>query len=248
MNPVSPPSDACLFLDVDGTLIDIASTPDAVRVPAGLMQSLTRAERNFDGALALVSGRSIAQIDRIFAPLLLKASGVHGAEFRFGPETSDRWIKAEPIPEQAWTDLVDLLRAFPASLVENKGFSFAVHYRAAPETGPMLRAAIERFLVERQDLGLAILTGHFVLELKRPGIDKGAAIADFMARAPFQGRRPIFIGDDVTDEPGFHAVTSLGGFAYSVARTFPGVDGTFTDPSAVRHWLAEIGGPEQRTA
>ncbi|MGI4764083.1 MAG: trehalose-phosphatase [Janthinobacterium lividum] len=244
----APPPDACLFLDVDGTLLDIAATPDAVRVPPGLMDALSRAERSLDGALALISGRSIAELDRIFAPLRLKSSGVHGAEFCFGPEASDRWIKAEPLSTQAWTDLLDLLRTFPTSLVENKGFSFAVHYRAAPETGPALRAALDRFLAERSGLGLSILTGHFVFELKRPGIDKGAAIADFMDRAPFRGRRPIFIGDDVTDEPGFRTVTRLGGSAYSVSQAFPGVLGTFADPAEVRHWLSDIGIPDGPTS
>ncbi len=248
MIPDLPPSDACLFLDVDGTLIDIAPTPDSVRVPPGLIEALRRAERSFDGALALVSGRSIAELDRIFSPLRLKASGVHGAEFRFGSDDGDRWTKAAPLPEQVWLDLLAALEAFPASLVENKGFSFAVHYRSAPDTGPHLRTVLDRFLAERQDLGLAILTGHFVFELKRPDIDKGAAIADFMTRRPFAGRRPVFIGDDVTDAPGFRTVMERGGFAYSVTQAFPGVLGTFNDPAAVRRWLAEIDRSETVTA
>ena len=246
MVPEPPPPDACLFLDVDGTLIDIAPTPDAVRVPLGLLDALSAAERAFDGALALVSGRSIAELDRIFAPLRLKASGVHGAEFRFGE--GERWTKAAPIPPPAWDDLLDLLQAFPDSLVENKGFSFAVHYRAAPETGSRLREALELFLADRIDLGLAILPGHCVFELKRPGIDKGAAIADFMDRPPFAGRRPVFVGDDVTDTPGFATVRQHGGLAYSVSHAFPGVLGTFTDPAAVRRWLADIERSETLTA
>lgn len=242
MSPEPPPRNACLFLDVDGTLIDIAPTPDAVRVPPGLLDALRRAERACGGALALVSGRSIADLDRIFAPLLLSASGVHGAEFRFGDGT--RRTKAEPLPPSAWDDLTDLLGGFPDTLAENKGFSFAVHYRSAPWSEPRLREALDLFLGRRVDLGLAILPGHCVFELKRPGIDKGAAIADFMSRAPFAGRRPVFIGDDVTDTPGFATVRDRGGVAYSVTHAFPGVDGTFTDPAAVRRWLADIGRPE----
>ena len=247
MVPEPPPLDACLFLDVDGTLIDIAPTPDAVSVPPGLIQTLRRAERIFGGALALVSGRSISELDRIFAPLRLRASGVHGAEFRFGGDEAARWTKAVPLPPEAWDDLLDLLQDFPDSLVENKGFSFAVHYRAAPETRSRLRGALELFLAQRVDLGLVILPGHFVFELKRPDIDKGAAIADFMERAPFAGRRPVFIGDDVTDAPGFIAVRNRGGFAYSVTSAFPGVLGTFTDPAAVRRWLADIDQSEALT-
>ena len=240
MVPESPPHDACLFLDVDGTLIDIAATPDAVEVPASLLAALERADQALGGALALVSGRSIDDLDRLFAPLRLKASGVHGAEFRFGAGEETRWTKAEPIPGDVWRDLRALLAAFPRCLVENKGFSFAVHYRAAPETGARLREALELFLAQRVDLGLSILPGHFVYELKRPAIHKGAAIADFMARAPFAGRRPVFIGDDVTDTPGFAAVRERGGFAYSVGQPLPGVLATFADPAEVRRWLANI--------
>lgn len=248
MIPEPPPRDACLFLDVDGTLIDIAPTPDAVEVPDSLLGSLARAERALGGAVALVSGRSIADLDRLFAPLRLKASGVHGAEFRFGPDEAGRWTKAEPIPAEAFGELAAVLRDFPASLVENKGYSYAVHYRAAPATGERLRAALEGFLAARPGLGLVIMPGHFVYELKRPAAHKGAAIADFMARAPFAGRRPVFLGDDVTDAPGFAAVRDMGGLAYSVGRAFPGVAATFADPAAVRRWLAGIAAPEALTA
>ena len=248
MVPNPPPGDTCLFLDVDGTLIDIAATPDAVEVPASLLVALEQAERAFGGALALVSGREIDDLDRLFAPLRLKASGVHGAEFRFGAGDDTRWSKAEPIPDDVWRDLQARLAAFPHCLFENKGFSFAVHYRAAPETGPRLREALELFAAERVDLGLAILPGHFVYELKRPSIHKGAAIADFMARAPFAGRRPVFIGDDVTDAPGFAAVRERGGIAYSVGQPFPGVLATFADPAEVRRWLAGIARSEIITA
>lgn len=240
MTPDRPPKNACLFLDVDGTLIDIAATPDAVRVPPGLVDDLARAERSFGGALALVSGRSIAELDRLFAPLRLAASGVHGAEFRLHGAADAPSPRTEPIPRAVWDDLVALLAAFPGTLVEDKGFSFAVHYRAAPETGPSLRAALAGLLRERPGLGLVILPGHCVFELKRPDVDKGAAIADFMRRAPFAGRRPVFIGDDVTDAPGFATVRHHDGWAYSVRQVFPGVSGTFPDPAAVRRWLADI--------
>ena len=248
MIPESPPRDACLFLDVDGTLIDIALTPDAVRVPPGLLHDLVRAERFFGGALALVSGRSIADLDRIFAPLRLKSSGVHGAEFRFGDDAAVEAMGAAPIPASAWADLAALLADFPGTLAENKDFSFAVHYRTAPACESRLRGALELFLARRIDLGLAIMPGHCVFELKRPHVHKGAAIADFMRRPPFAGRRPVFVGDDVTDAPGFIAVRDRDGWAYSVGRAFPGVIGTFADPAAVRLWLARIDPSETATA
>ena len=110
--------------------------------------------------------------------------------------------------------------------------------------GPRLREALDTFLAARAGLGLVVLPGHCVYELKRPAIDKGAAITDFMDRAPFAGRRPVFIGDDVTDAPGFVAVEARGGLAYSVGRVFPAVAGTFDDPAAVRRWVAGIGRSE----
>ncbi len=240
MMPQRPPPEACLFLDVDGTLIDIAPTPDSVVVPPRLIDDLRRAERAFDGALALVSGRSIAGLDRLFAPLKLKASGVHGAEFRFGEGEDALWVKAAPLPSLVWDGLMAVLSRFPGTIAEDKAFSVAVHYRAVPASGPLLREALERFLATRIDLGLQILPGHFVFEIKPPDINKGAAIEIFMARAPFAGRRPVFIGDDVTDAPGFATVLSHGGWAYSVRDAFPGVSGTFTDPAAVRQWLARL--------
>ncbi len=239
MTPQRPPESTCLFLDVDGTLIEIAPTPDGVTVPKDLPGMLRRAEDFFGGALALVSGRSIADLDQLFAPVRLKMSGVHGAEFRFA-DGGDVWNKAAPLPATLWTDLLGLLETFPQSLAENKGFSFAVHYRAAPETGPRLHDELQRFLAARPDLKLQILPGHFVYELRRPGLNKGAAISDFMTRAPFAGRRPLFIGDDVTDISGFAAVQAHDGWAYSVGEAFPDVTGTFTDPAAVRRWLGDV--------
>lgn len=235
MIPELPPHDACLFFDVDGTLVDIAPTPDAVAVAPGLLDDLASAERLCGGALALVSGRSVAQLDRLFAPRRFTASGVHGAEFRFadGPV----WTKVEPLPPALRDEILAVARDFPASIVEDKGFSVAVHYRAAPDTGPRLRDALDSVREARGDGGLVLLPGHFVFELKRPGVDKGAAIAELMGRAPFAGRCPVFVGDDVTDLPGFAAAEARGGRAYGVGRDLPGTRGTFADPAAVRSWL-----------
>lgn len=244
MIPEPPPPNACLFFDIDGTLVDIAPTPDAVRVAPGLLDDLAAAERLCGGALALVSGRSVAQIDGIFAPKRFTASGVHGAQFRLAE--GEAWAAAEPIPDSFRNEVRDLARSFPASLVEDKAYSMAVHYRAAPDTGPRLKDALERLRDTRRDLGLALLPGHFVFELKRPGVDKGGAIGALMGRAPFAGRCPVFIGDDVTDLPGFAAVEERGGRAYAVGRDLPGTRGTFADPAAVRAWLhafVQGGGP-----
>ena len=248
MRPEPPPENICLFLDVDGTLIDIAPTPDSVVVPDRLIDDLVRAEERLGGALALVSGRTIADLDRLFAPLTLKASGVHGSEFRFGDDPSRLWVKAAPLSADGWLALSALIASFPRVFAENKLYSYAVHFRAAPELAAPLRLALERFLAERPDLRLQILDGHFVYDLKQPDIDKGAAIEHFMARPPFLGRRPVFIGDDVTDAPGFHMVRAFGGQAYSVRDVLPDVTGTFVDPAAVRSWLASIDHSEAVTA
>lgn len=236
-SPAPLPRDACLFLDVDGTLLDIAPTPDAVRVPAGLPEALLAAERALGGALALVSGRAIADLDRIFAPLRLRCSGAHGAEVRLGGAVEPR---AEPVPPAAWAALRAALAPFPALITEDKGFSFAVHYRAAPELAAPLREALDGFAAARPELGLAVLPGHSVFELKRSGVDKGGAVAFFLRHPPFAGRRPVFVGDDVTDGPGLAAAAARGGLGYAVGRALPGAAAVFPDPEAVRRWLAAL--------
>jgi trehalose 6-phosphate phosphatase len=226
-----------LFLDVDGTLLEFAASPTAVVVPESLVSCLARAETALGGALALVSGRTLDDLDRLFHPLRLRASGVHGAEIRFDPAASI--LVAEPaaaLPEEAWRRLEALLAEFPGAFAENKRFSLAVHFRAAPELGAPLGEALRRFAGEA-GFDLEVMAGRLVYELKARGFDKGAAVRRFMARAPFVGRIPIFVGDDVTDEDGFAAVARLRGFAYSVGRSRVATTATFPDPAAVRRWL-----------
>lgn len=239
MLPSFPTPDAALFLDVDGTLLDIAARPDGVVVPASLRHALEGLERRLGGAVALVSGRAIADLDGLFAPLHLRASGVHGAELRFDP-TSDVRIAAEHLlPEALTRSIRRLAAAYPGTLVEDKRFSVAVHYRADPAAGPLLCAAIEALLSEPLGEGCRLLPGHMVFEVKRAGFDKGSAVDAFLERAPFTGRRPIFIGDDVTDLPGFDRAQAAGGFAYSVTTPRPQASGHFPDAGAVRRWLSE---------
>lgn len=228
----------CLFLDVDGTLLDLAPRPVDVVVPLSLPENLRSAERRLNGALALVSGRSIENLDALFAPLRLRATGVHGAEMRFSPGERVRRDAAAALPADAWMELSRLLLCFPGAFAENKQFAFAVHYRSAPGVGPMLKRALRVYLAERP--GLVMMDGHYVFEIKRTVHDKGKAIEEFMKRQPFARRTPIFIGDDTTDEPGFVAARELGGQAYSVGRAAPRVSGCFAGPAAVRAWLADL--------
>jgi trehalose 6-phosphate phosphatase len=227
-----------LFLDVDGTVVDIAPAPDEVDVPASLREDLAAANHQLDGALALLSGRPIRELDQLFAPLRLRAGGTHGAEIRYEPDAPTETSPVGPLPQSAWDDLQRLLRGFPGIFAENKAVTFAVHYRGADATG--LLPALRRFLDSHAALELELVSGRRVFELKLPGFDKGAAIERFMSRPPFAGRMPVFIADDKVDQPGFDAALALGGMAFSVGFEQPGLSGSFSRPSAVREWLGGL--------
>jgi trehalose 6-phosphate phosphatase len=231
-----------LFLDVDGTLLDLAERPDRVVTPAGLVGTLKNAERKLAGALALISGRAIADLDRLFEPLCLRASGVHGAEMRFdpgGPATSTP--APMELPQSLVKDLTRAVEAFPGVFVENKRFSIVVHYRLAPAAERPVRETVMR-LIDSWRPAVEVMNAHCAIELKAPGFDKGGAIAAFLSTPPFRGRAPVFVGDDATDESGFAVVAARGGCAYSVGRLLPGAIGVFSEPRAVRDWLAEFAG------
>lgn len=248
---VAPPDvtrRACLFLDVDGSLIDIASRPEAVVVPSTLVANLERASEALDGALALVSGRAIAQLDALFRPLRLRASGVHGAEMRFSPQQPVSRRPGAAVPQAVRRDLVAVLHAFPVTFVEDKRFSLAVHYRAAPEIRDTLLVALRTLVARHPAADLTLLPGHAVFELKRSGFDKGEAVRRFLLDPPFRGRVPIFVGDDVTDRPGFAAAIAAGGAAYGVGRDIDGTTGTFDSPAAVRDWVGKLAGREMSPA
>jgi trehalose 6-phosphate phosphatase len=229
-----------LFLDVDGTLLDLAARPEEVVTPAGLVATLARAERKLAGALALISGRSIDDIDRLFAPLRLRVGGVHGAEIRFDPGSSTTPTSAAiDLPQSLLAELRRAVEPFPDVFVEDKRFSFTVHYRLAPTAERPLRAIVKR-LVDSLPIAVDMMDAHYAIEIKSPSFDKGGAIAAFLSTSTFDGRTPIFVGDDTTDESGFALVSARGGFAYSVGHPRPGAVNTFSGPRAVREWLAEF--------
>jgi trehalose 6-phosphate phosphatase len=230
-----------LFLDVDGTILDLAPTPDAVEVPGALLGELSSVERRLAGAVALVSGRPIDELDRLFEPLRLRASGVHGAEIRYSPSGPSKSLTPHRLPDKAWRRLSQMLEDFPGSFAENKGASFAVHYRSAAEVADRLRDALLDFKKQFAELPLELIGGRLVFEIKLAGFDKGRAIECFMARPPFTGRRPIFIADDRVDRPGFEKAIALGGLALSVGAELPGVSGWFANPKALRTWLERLG-------
>jgi trehalose 6-phosphate phosphatase len=230
-----------LFLDVDGTLVEIEREPGAVHVPERLCQILSDLQRATAGALALVSGRSLAQLDRLFAPLRLSAAGLHGLERR---NLRTEVVRAKPDPaifEAARARLAAFAERHPGVLLEDKGLTLALHYRRAPAHQGAARAAAEA-AVGASHGALVLLEGKMVLELKPPGCDKGLAIAAFMGEPPFVGRQPVFAGDDVTDEAGFRAVNQLGGVTIRIgADDAPTAAGhSHPDVRAMQSWLQEL--------
>jgi trehalose 6-phosphate phosphatase len=227
-----------LFLDVDGTLLDIADRPEQVDVPPEVVGALAEADRNLDGALGLVSGREFDELDRLFRPLKLRGAAVHCAELRFEPGAAPiRARETSELPVSLWNELTEALREFPGTFAENKRYSFTVHYRLAPEAELALRKAVTRLVQVERRVAVQLMNARRAIELKAPGYDKGRAIEALLSVAPFSGRTPIYVGDDTTDEAGFAAVSARGGFAYAVGQPRPGARGLFARPSDVRAWL-----------
>jgi len=173
--------------------------------------------------------------------LRLRASGVHGAEMRYLPNAASSFLTQRRLPRRAWLELVRLLEGFPGTLAENKGVSFAVHYRCTGPAAAKLAGSLRRFRDRFAELAVELIAGQQVYEIKLSGFDKGKAIRSFMTDEPFAGRRPVFIADDEIDRAGFDTVIALGGLAFSVGKTLTGVSGCFPQPQAVREWLARLG-------
>lgn len=236
MPPVG--KNSALFLDIDGTLLDMARTPEAVAVPDGLMAALTKLHGALDGALAFVSGRSLEAIDRLFAPLKIAAIGCHGAEIRGADGTLQ--TLAAPISAPVRDLLQELVDAHPGTSLEDKIYSIALHYRLAPETRPALEAALQDHHVLFATEKVTLQEGKAVIEAKPLGIDKGVGVRALLREPPFKGRVPVFGGDDTTDMDVFQILPELGGKSFSVGRRFEGVDCHFSSPLAVRRWLTRL--------
>ncbi len=225
---------SALLLDMDGTLLDIAPAPDQVRVAPGLPEALRRLRDTMGGALAIVTGRPIEQVDSLFGKVPYAVAGEHGGAIRHAPGAEV--VRASlPTPPAEWIiAAARIADAHPGVLLEQKQRGFVLHYRAVPTLGPVLRDAALALI--------APLAGQFQLmealmawEIRPRGADKGSAVEALMTEAPFAGRRPIFIGDDVTDEDGMRAARALGGAGLRV-------DEFFGDPNGVRTWLAQAAG------
>lgn len=229
-----------LFLDIDGTLLDLAPTPDAVVVPPGLLQVLENVSGVLDGAAAFVSGRPIEWIDRLFRPLAWPAAGQHGAEIRLSRHDAVQSTVEVPDLSELRARAAAIAASMPGVLVEEKSFGIALHYRNVPEQGPALHRRIEALLRELKS-DLQLLPGKMVFEIKAVAAWKERAVEIFMEVEPFRGRLPVVIGDDTTDEGAFRAARRRGGYAIQVGpRSSTVATAHIQSPTAVRDWLARI--------
>lgn len=244
--PFRPPppllDDHCaLFLDVDGTLIEFAEDPLQVRLLPQVREAIGALSDRLGGAVALVSGRPLSQLDALFAPLRLPAAGLHGHEMRSDlaarhdmppADDTDDWLHS--LHQRA----AHMAQAHPGVLVEDKGVSMALHWRAAPQSADAVLAFAQDALAALP--GYRLQPGDHVIEFVPQGADKGVAVEQMMQRAPFRGRVPVFVGDDLTDEYGFLAAQRLGGWAVRVGTREPTqARHSLADPFAVHVWLQE---------
>jgi len=226
-------SRAALLLDLDGTLLDLAPRPDEVVAAPGLLDDLARLQEALGGALAVVTGRRLDDVDRILHPLRLPAAAEHGAILRPAPDAPPRQPRLPAAPA-AWRAAAEaFVAARPGTLLEPKSAGFVLHYRLAPAQGPAAQALLQGFADAGE--GFELLRADHAWELRPRGIHKGLGVRALMENPPFAGRQPLFLGDDVTDEDGIAAAVALGGAGFLVPESFG-------SPAAVRAWLATLAG------
>ncbi len=223
-----------LFLDFDGTLTELAPRPDAVRVASGLVPTLTALHAQLGGALAIVTGRPQADIDHFLSPLRLPTASEHGALYRF-KDTTYRAMPALDLTP-VWQAAQALAADHAGLLVEQKSASVALHFRQVPHLQALCHDTMQNAMQALD--GAELLAGKLVFEVKHKGVHKGQAIRDFMEQAPFAGRTPVFVGDDVTDEAGFAAVHHLGGWSIKVGQGPTVAQHRCMTPAALRGWLS----------
>ncbi|WP_428943315.1 trehalose-phosphatase [Pantoea sp. FN060301] len=223
------------FLDVDGTLAAIQPRPDEAFIPKGVIENLQKLAEVNDGALALVSGRPLVELDQLAAPLQLPLAGVHGAERRDIHGKTERISLPETVSSELSALLTEAVARMPGTQLETKGMAFALHYRQAEQYQQAVLELAEA-MTHRYPM-LALQPGKCVVELKPQGVNKGAALKDFMQQAPFAGRTPVFIGDDLTDEAGFNAVNAMDGISIKVGEGQTQAAYRLSDVEAVYHWL-----------
>lgn len=234
-----PSSNFALFLDCDGTLLDIAPTPNAVRVPDGLVDILKRLAHRLDGAFAILTGRQLLEIDALLTPTAWIGAGVHGSEMRH-TTGGDIVQIADGLPQALIDSVVRRMPALPGIVVEPKGSGLALHYRQAPH----LKSALEgelRALIAPYAGSLVLCPGRKLFEIVPAGHSKGTALLALAQRPPFAGRQPIMVGDDIGDLPAFTAARHLGGYGFRVAgEAFGHDDVDFSGPADVYAWLEAL--------
>jgi len=227
-----PARSAAFLLDFDGTLVDIAPTPDSVRVEPGLIDTLLHLKEVCGGALAIVTGRPIAQIDHFLPGVATAIAGEHGLTLRRHPGIPEEPVTATPLPEE-WLDQARMLVAStPNTAIEHKKAGLVLHYRGNPDAEHSFRTAIETWLAGQDQF--EIHPSKMAWEIRLAGIHKGKAVEALMTQSPFVGRVPVFVGDDVTDMDGIRAARAMGGYGYLIPDDFP----TGHD---FRTWLARYG-------
>lgn len=236
--PPAPTVDWAYFLDVDGTLIQLADTPQAVVVDRPLLDLIANLHRASGGAVALVSGRMISDLQSLLGMAQLPLAGLHGLERR--DRAGRLWIHAAPPAAKSAIKeaLAPILARHPGLLLEDKGLTLALHYRLAPRLAGYVHQLMAGF-ANAPGQGLELQRGKRVVEIKPAGIDKGTAVAEYLAEPPFKGRRPVFIGDDLNDEHGFAEVNRLDGISIKVGKGASCARFRLPDVAAVHQWLGE---------
>jgi trehalose 6-phosphate phosphatase len=221
-----------LLLDLDGTLIDIAPRPDLVSVPANLPGTLRRVRTRLEDALAIVSGRPVEEVDRLLGAAPYAVAGEHGAAIRHSPQgVLER--PALPVPPADWAGRArQVAFAYSGVLLESKSHGFVLHFRQHPDAGEALHQALLA-IVGADNPDFLIKPAHMAWEVMPRGVDKGRAVERLLARTPFAGRTPLYIGDDVTDEDGMRAARAAGGVGLRVQEAFG-------DAAGVRAWLRHL--------
>jgi trehalose 6-phosphate phosphatase len=239
-NRRSPPpllDDACaLFLDVDGTLLEFELRPDLVGLPSGALETIGRVSDYLGGALALVSGRALSELDLLFAPHQFPAAGLHGQQFR-GVAATQPVFSGDALANLRHEASL-LAERHPGVLVEDKGANLALHWRGAPDAAPPITTLAQSHLPGLP--GYRLQPGDHVIELVPADVDKGRAVHTLLNETPFRGRTPVFVGDDLTDEFGFAAAHAAGGWSVLVGEREPSqAQYQLASPSAVHAWLRD---------
>lgn len=240
-SPAQP--DWAYFLDMDGTLIELAPTPAAARTDAALLDLIGDLRAACQGAVAVVSGRAIADLERRLPGLALALAGQHGLERRDAGGGEHRQATPPAAKSRIVAELASVLEQHPGLLLEDKGLSLALHYRQVPRLASYVHRLLRRLLdgeAGGDGQRLQLQKGKRVVEIKPAGVDKGSAVEAFLAEPPFSGRRPVYIGDDATDEHGFAVVNRRQGISIKVGKGASAARYRLPDVAAVRAWLAAL--------